>query len=118
MKKTIILLGTLMIFGCRKAEVKPKDPEPFLKKCFTINLIKDITWKPIYSGYIAPKLLSNGDYYEGGQLKGKWSDNKCDCVIVKNSTIASNNFYFKIAKLSTDTLQVITGRFGVTLFYK
>lgn len=113
-------LSTVMIPSCKKAEVKPKEPvkEVPVKKCFELSKMVDVNWKPIYSGYDAPNLLQSGEYYEGGHLIGTWSTNQCDCVIIKNASIPENNFFFKIAKLNSDSLQVITARFGVTLFKK
>lgn len=114
-----MVLFMATIPSCKKAEIKP-EPVPIapVKKCFNLPDMVGVTWKPIYSGHDAPMLYSNGGYFEAGNFIGTWSTNQCDCVIVKNLSVPANNFYFKIAKLNSDTLQVITARFGVTLFYK
>lgn len=114
---SIIAIILILSFSCKKPESKTMAPAPPPKTCYDINLLQKTAWKPIYFGYDAPYLDSTGQYYESGTLKGTWAF-YCDCVRVSNPTIAANNFYFKIAKLSPETLEVYTARFGVTLFYK
>lgn len=124
MKKTLLLISAMVlsmatIHSCKKADVAPAEPEPSPPKtCFTMSYIQDVEWRATRNGFDAPKLLSNGQYYEGGQLKGMWTSNACDCVIVRNAAVPANNFFFKIAKLSPDTLQVYTARFGTNLFIR
>lgn len=116
MKNIILIL--LIVLSCKKKETKPtEDPAP-IKKCFDMELIKDINWKVDASGYDCPKLQSDWKYYEGGKYIGTWRHNNCDSIYVSNPSIPANNFSYKLSKLTKDTLIVITARFGVTLFKK
>lgn len=117
--KKLLIIGVAMccLFSCKKQDSKPVEVPVKQKPCYDINQAKDVVWHPIYSGYDYPTLASNGNYFESGTLKGTWTF-QCDCVVVRNPSIPANNFYFKIAKLSPETLEVYTARFGVTLFYK
>jgi len=122
MRKIIFLsiVATMIAASCtKKQEIEPLKAQTYQKTCFNINDAKDVIWHPIYSGYDYPTIKSNGDYFESGSFVGTWTfANNCDCVVVKNQTVPVNNFYFKIKRLSPDTFEVYTARFGITLFYK
>lgn len=116
---SLLVLICVSLCSCHKQDIAdPVKPEPYVQPCFNIGLAKDVIWKPIFSGYDYPGLKSNGDYYESGVLRATWSFNGCDQITVTSSTNAGYNFSFGISRLTADTLEVITARFGVTLFYK
>lgn len=118
----IVIISVLLMIAAscsQKKEIEPFAAPTKPKQCFNIEDAKDVVWHPIFSGYDFPTLKSNGDYYETGSFVGQWTfPNNCDCVVVKNQNIHANNFYFKIKRLSPDTFEVYTARFGITLFYK
>ncbi len=115
--KHLLLILVLIAFACKKPKAEEQVTPTPVKPCYDISLTHGVNYHPIYSGYDCPKFMANGDYYEASTLKGTFTFH-CDCVVVKNASVAANNFYFKIARLTADTLQVYTARFGVTLFYK
>lgn len=114
----LILIG-VALSSCHKQEIaQPEKEEPYIQPCFDITLAKDVIWHPIFSGYDYPGLKGNGDYYENGVLRASWTFNGCDQITVSSSTNSNYNFSFGISRLTADTLEVITARFGVKLFYK
>lgn len=114
----MVFLLALTMFSCKKEQsVKPEVPKPYIATCFDIRVAQNVVWKPIFLGSDYPYFDSTGDYYESGTLKGKYVLN-CNVVSVSNPSVTLNNFEFKIKRLSPDTLEVYTARFGVTLFYR
>lgn len=120
MLKTIILILIIIALGgcSSKKQIEPITETQSQNQCVSINLIKDVNWNPFYSGYYAPKCNSDSSYYENGAYVGKWYSDNCSKITVFNPNNASGNFSFYISQITTDTLIVISGRFGVTKFYK
>ncbi len=116
----LLILIVIALSSCQnnKKEIQPISSSQIQNGCFTINLIKDVNWKPIFNGYYAPKCNSDSSYYENGAYVGKWYSDGCANITVFNPNVTVNNFTFGIYRLTSDTLIVVTGRFGVTKFYK
>jgi hypothetical protein len=122
-KRILILLATIILayflIGCsKKAQEKTLIPGPYIQPCFDINLAKGVIWHPIYSGYDYPGFDTLGNYYENGSIKAKYTWDGCSIVSVSSPTNSAYNFSFGISKLTPDSLQVETARFGVKNFYK
>lgn len=114
----LLFLVCMALNSCKKETKQPEYVDTWQPTCFDINLAKDVVWHPIFSGYDYPTLKSNGDYYENGTLKALWTFDGCNTIKVSNSSNSAYNFSFGIKNLTSDTLEVITARFGVTKFYK
>lgn len=122
-KRILILLCAIILsyflLGCsKKAQEKTLMPAPYVQPCFDFNLAKGVIWHPIYSGYDYPGFDTLGNYYENGIIKAKYTWDGCSIVSVSSQTNAAYNFKFGISKLTPDSLQVETARFGVKNFYK
>ena len=123
MVKVLLLLFSIILayflIGCKKQNIQePRKTDPYIQKCFNINLAKGVIWHPIYSGYDYPGFDTLGNYYENGIIKAKYTWDGCSIVSVSSQTNAAFNFKFGISKLTSDSLQVETARFGVKNFYK
>ena len=122
-KRILILLGTIilayLLIGCQKqAKQSEFSPTPYIQPCFNFNLAKGVIWHPIYLGHDYPGFDTLGNYYENGSIKAKYTWDGCSIVSVSSQTNAAYNFSFGISKLTLDSLQVETARFGVKNFYK
>src|SRR4051794_33383275 len=115
MKHTLILLlSILMIFSCKKDNQQPQTqtqaPPPVSNSTINFSLVKDVTWHHLTGALATLKFASTGIYYENTTNDGNWTlVNQCDSIYI---TRPSNNFYYKIISVSSDTLHILNPVFG------
>lgn len=113
--KKILFLFIVVLFSCKKGQIA--SPINQGKSCqIDISKLKDIEWKTKKTWYGNVKFLSNGDYWQGGQLNGTWVlNNGCDELKI---TVTNQSYLEDITYLTNDTLIIDNPVYYEIIFFK
>lgn len=109
MKRLLPLI--LVVIACNK----PSNPTPTPNPCnINQSLLTDIDWHTSNAGLAKLKFASTGVYYENDSNDGNWAvSNGCDSLYI---TRPVNNFHYRIAYLTVDTLKLLNPMFGEIIY--
>ena len=114
----LLILIIIALSGCQKKTEKEPITEPQnIETCFEPQMIKNVTWKPIYSGYDNLYFTSSDTMYMGGQKVGKYAIDCNKISVVGPTKPMYQNMFIIVKYVTNDTLQLNSG-LGITKYYK
>lgn len=109
--KYFIALFAICLFACKKPKTTPSTPCNINQSLFV-----GFKWQPTNAVLADLTFASSGVYYEDTVNDGNWTlSNGCDSVYV---TRPSNNFYYRILSVTSDTLKLQNPVFGQLVYFR
>lgn len=116
MKAILILLIATVFYSCDKNYGNGSLLRTNNGCSVDFSMVENLCWHPVNTA-LADILFSDSNvYYENNVNDGSWSlSNGCDSIYISRST---NNFYYRIERVTADSLVIINPAFGRVSYHR